>query len=578
MSATLAELIEAPHGTRFVIPWSWLTSNSKKSMEIVFQFAFDEEQDFSRGFAIHHLRYIQISDVKAIKYLDYRHVLLAIEEIQKIVHNAKYSELPTVDDTREVFSGDKINSFEIYEDMIRKASNLEDLADAILNRIDAEFPMSERDRTVVCARAEWYTSDPQTLDSIGRDYGLTRERIRQISKKFEITMIDLTGELRFAKLLSQAAMASESFEDFQKQAVESSLTSEEDLDVTQCESIMKFLSGSSGWQPFLDQLELWRSLDDEKSRAVSQLTKFRSKMGFIDAAYASKSLGFTPEDMIDLIKEKYPRSILSKSVVLARTEKIVSTFEAAISKQLTLCETLSAEELLVGARRHASLRNDSMPAEDADYIHIIHSLCGNPPTKETFLKTQLYETDLSESDKWLIEVFNSSQSGLLHRVEITKFGIDSGMNLGSITAYCGSSPFIRPHSNGVYSLIGIYPDPIQVATHAELALAQDRSVEMTIEFDGSNVALKLLPNLNTYASGVLLPSREIKEIFTDSTFSPFCTCGPIESKQVLRLSKEGFWMGFQSIFAHALQRHSFNANTPFQILFDFDQKKGILNP
>jgi hypothetical protein len=101
---------------------------------------------------------------------------------------------------------------------------------------------------------------------------------------------------------------------------------------------------------------------------------------------------------------------------------------------------------------------------------------------------------------------------------------------------------------------------------------------MTIEFEGSNVALKLLPNLNTYASGVLLPSREIKEIFTDSTFSPFCTCGPIESKQVLRLSKEGFWMGFQSIFAHALQKHSFNANTPFQILFDFDQKKAILNP
>ena len=46
MSATLAELIEAPQGTRFVIPWSWLTSNSKKSIEIVFQFAFDEEQDF----------------------------------------------------------------------------------------------------------------------------------------------------------------------------------------------------------------------------------------------------------------------------------------------------------------------------------------------------------------------------------------------------------------------------------------------------------------------------------------------------------------------------------------------------
>jgi hypothetical protein len=194
------------------------------------------------------------------------------------------------------------------------------------------------------------------------------------------------------------------------------------------------------------------------------------------------------------------------------------------------------------------------------------------------LKTQLYETELSESDRWLIEVFNSAQSGLLHRVEITKFGIETGMNLGSIAAYCGSSPFIRPHSNGVFSLIGIYPDAIQVATHAELALAQEKAVEMSLEFEGSNVALNLIPNFNTYASGVVLPSREIKEIFTDSVFSPFCSCGPIESKQVIRLSKEGFWMGFQSIFAHALQKHSFNANTAFQILFDFDQKKAFLKP
>jgi hypothetical protein len=61
-------------------------------MEIVFQFAFDEKQDFSRGFAIHHLRFVQINDVKAIKYLDYRHVLLAVEEVKKVVQNPKYSD------------------------------------------------------------------------------------------------------------------------------------------------------------------------------------------------------------------------------------------------------------------------------------------------------------------------------------------------------------------------------------------------------------------------------------------------------------------------------------------------------
>ena len=87
MITTLADLVDTPSGNRYLIPWKWLTSNAKKTMEIVFQFAFDEEQDFTRGFAIHHLRYVDLVDVKAIKYLDFKHVQLAIEEIQRIALN-----------------------------------------------------------------------------------------------------------------------------------------------------------------------------------------------------------------------------------------------------------------------------------------------------------------------------------------------------------------------------------------------------------------------------------------------------------------------------------------------------------
>jgi hypothetical protein len=219
-----------------------------------------------------------------------------------------------------------------------------------------------------------------------------------------------------------------------------------------------------------------------------------------------------------------------------------------------------------------------MSASESDYIDIIHSLCGNPPTLEKFKETQLYQTELSESDNWLIGIFNSSPSGLLHRVEITKFGLESNMNLGSVTAYCGSSPFIRLHGNGVYSLIGKTPSAQEVSTHAELALAQDGAVDLHIEFQGSNVQFILKPNLNTYASGVLLPSREIKDIFKDSIFSPSCTCGVMESKQLIRLSKEGFWLGFQSFFAHALQNHGFTINSQYELFFDFDLKSVILDP
>ena len=579
MSATVGDLIDAPlSGHRYLIPWHWLTANSRKTMEIVFQFAFDEEQDFSRGFAIHHLRFIDLADVKAIKYLEYKYVQLAIEEIQKLVANKKYSELPTIDDSDDFLETININKFEIYDDLIRKASNVEDLSEAILDRLDAEFPMSERDKAVVKARAAWYTSNPQTLDSIGRDYGLTRERIRQITKRYENPILEITGELRFARLLSNAAMASISLEDLQENATVQHLTQEDLLEINQCIEIMELLSNSNGWEGFRSQILLWDAQAVLDDAAVGKISKYRSKMGFIDANYAAQDLELTLEKTLEIIYEKYPRSVTSNSLVLARKANFVSTFEASVYKQFLVTESLPASEILVGVRRHASLRNDSMSASESDYLGIIHTLCGNPPAMEKFNETQLYQTELSESDNWLIGIFNSSPSGLLHRVEVTKFALESGMNLGSVTAYCGSSPFIRLHGNGVYSLIGKKPSAQEVSTHAELALAQDGAVDLHIEFQGSNVQFILKPNLNTYASGVLLPSREIKDIFEDTIFSPSCTCGLIESKQLIRLSKEGFWLGFQSIFAHALQNHGFTINSQYELFFDFDLKSVTLDP
>ena len=578
MSATIGDLIDAPLGNRYLIPWQWLTVNSKKTMETLFQFAFDEEQDFSRGFAIHHLRFIDLADVKAIKYLDYKYVQLAIEEIQNLVFNQKYPELPTIDDSEQFIGTIHINKFEIYDDLIRKASNIEDLAQAILDRLDAEFPMSERDKAVVSARATWFTSSPQTLDSIGRDYGLTRERIRQITKKYENPNIQVNGEIRFAKSLSDLAVASYSLEDLKENGASQSLTSEEYLDTDQCAEIMGLLSDSTGWNGFRSQLLNWQAQEALDDAAVGRISKYRSKMGFIDAAYAAKDMKLTLEKTLEIINEKYPRLVMSDTLVLARTEKLVSTFESSVFKQLLVIESLPANEILVGVRRYASLRNDAMSGLEDNYIDIIHSLCGTPPTLENFKQTQLYQTELRESDVWLIGIFNSSPNGLLHRVEITKYGIESRVNLGSITAYCGSSPFIRPHAKGVYSLIGKYPSNQQVSTHAELALAQDTAVDFQIEFQGSNVSFILKPNLNTYASGVLLPSREIKDIFRDSIFTPSCVCGSMDSKQLIRLSKEGFWTGFQSIFAHALQNHGFTINSRFNLFFDFDLKTVILDP
>lgn len=578
MSSKIADLIDSPNGTHQIIPWQWLTSNSRKIMEIVFQVAFDDEQNFTLGFAIDHLKYIDVRDVKAIRYLDFRKVLSTIEEIQNIAKSYQYQNLASIYEIVSPKSESLGEPFLAHDNMIRQSSNLEDLLAAILNRLDAERSMSERDRAVLCSRADWYTPNPQTLDAIGRQYGLSRERIRQITKKFEEPLWQLVGELTFAKELSRLALEAESIEKLQNLASESFLTTENSLDVSQCKSIMQYLPNSKGWDGFSSKLKMWEIEDKELSESSTTITKYRSKMGFIDVAFAVKELGSSPEKIISVIKAKYPRFLKSRNLVLARTDSHVSTFESALAKQLLLVPSIEASDLLIGARRHASVRNDPMPGDESDYINIIHELCGKPPSLERFLENQLYRTELSELENWIVNIFNSSPNGLLHRVEITKIGIQSRVNLGSITVYCGSSPIIRTHSKGIFSLIGTAPTADQVSTHAELALSQDSSVEINLEFSESNIWLTLKPNLNAYASGVLLPNRELKDLFTDFIFSPNCICGPIDSKQVLTISKDGFWKGFQSIFSHALQSHDFEISSVFRIFFDFHQSTATLHP
>ena len=50
-----------------------------------------------------------------------------------------------------------------------------------LIEIISEFP--ENERTVICARFGLWSGQSQTLDQVGKDMGVTRDRIRQLEAK-----------------------------------------------------------------------------------------------------------------------------------------------------------------------------------------------------------------------------------------------------------------------------------------------------------------------------------------------------------------------------------------------------------
>ena len=576
MNLTLEDLVETKNGNRFVIPWKWLTASARQTLQVIFAVYFDEEQDFSRGFAVHHLGLVSVSDAKAIRYLDPRKVNFLVEEIQKIVKNPKYLSLPTLDDELVIESSSAVDVFEIYDDMIRKASNLQDFTNAILERLTAEFEISDRNLQIVLERSEWICDNPSTLDAIGKEYGITRERVRQITKKYENPVLRIKGQIRFIDSVVAILENAGSLEDFMQTLIGAELSTDNYISMQRLNALFAIFGESSEAAKYFELLEMLESEERRLNGIAGGLSKFRSKLGFIDLSYAQKSLGIELDQLKNAILQKYPRTLFVEKLALARTNRWTTIFESSIGKQLLFNQNLESSELLVGIKRIASQRQDSLSFNDEIYIELIGLLCGNPINAEKFLSGMDEDFELSESDSWLIREFQNSHDGMLHRIEIAKRGIETGFNLGSLTAYLGSSPLIRPLSNGVFTLVGNSFLPDEVLTHAELALAQDPAVGMSLEYEGSNIYLNLTPNLGLHSSGVVLPNREIKDLFSGYVFALDCTCGACKSEQLIRLSKDGFWQGFNGLLSHALTVHKIGLGATLRIYFDFELQKATL--
>lgn len=575
MTASLADFVDQEFGTRQVIPWNWLTSSSKAVLESIFKMNLDSEQEFERGFSVHHLMYINMSDVKAIRYIETSKISMAITEIQNLVRLPKYQSLPTLDDD-DRYSEDPINAFQVYEEMIRKAKTVDSLSESIFARLEAEFKPSPRDTEIIFRRVPWLSANPETLDNIGQEFNLTRERIRQITKRYERPDLPIVGEIKLFARIDELLQAPVSYDDFRQSVLSAGIVIDEDFDCSRFLTLMEIFPKSIEFARLNSKIEEWSEQIKEADKLVEKISKFRRKMGFINAQYVASELGISVHSAIEAVKRRYPRSISSGDLILARTASNTSTFEGAISKQLLLVEELDTDSLLEGAKRHGRIRNDPMQDQESDYLKIIEILCGSPPSHEYFRAHQESEVEFNDLEKWLIYEFRSSRSGMLHRIELVRSAIRSKVNLGSVTAYCGSSPLLRPHGSGVFSLVGCTPTREEVAIHAELALAQDQTFRAEMSFDASNILYTFNPTLNNYASGVLMPSREVKELFNSAVFIPRCSCGNIETVQVLKLKSEGFWTGFQSIFGHALSEHDYGVNSEFRIYFDFQAKTALL--
>jgi hypothetical protein len=203
-------------------------------------------------------------------------------------------------------------------------------------------------------------------------------------------------------------------------------------------------------------------------------------------------------------------------------------------------------------------------------------LADNPPSIERLLEKMMQPAQLAESDKWLIKVFTNSNTGILHRNDVVNAALNDGFDFTSAGVYLSTSMLIRPLSTGLFRLIGTNVSHSQAKIANRIAKDSIGEIVITSEFVGDNLILRIIPNANSL-SGVIFPTKAVKEMLRNMEFMPNCTCGQLFTNQRVKVTESNFLMGFNAIFKHGINEHDLIVGSEFEVEFNFKLNSCTLN-
>ncbi len=161
---------------------------------------------------------------------------------------------------------------------------------------------------------------------------------------------------------------------------------------------------------------------------------------------------------------------------------------------------------------------------------------------------------------------------MMHRNEITAAAMRDGKNMSSVGVFLLFNPLIRPVGSAVMALANCIVNQEDIQRHASVAKAVEDKTHIEFEFSGSNIMLRITPNLNTLMAGVLFPNAELRDLIKDFAFGVTCECDEMTSAQQLRLRPPNFWTGFTAALKHMMVAHGFTKGDTLFLRLDFDRK------
>lgn len=333
--------------------------------------------------------------------------------------------------------------------------------DAILSAI-----LEGRNRELVGKYWGFVGDKPRTLESVGQEYGMTRERVRQIAQKAEDAVRDMwlptdNIELALKQLARRAPLSLSEAQGFvSKQEGDPNLTVESLLnaaDVFDLPCDTKIVREGDAY--FVDKSDRTPSIHE----MVIDFRKATSKSGCINIDRMSLRLtgGLDSAQTIKSVLKGLPETIWLDDghswAASAAPER--SRLGNNIRKVLTVCDGIHVSELRNAVLRYHRI---SFAPPQAVLLAFASKIAGyEVKDGKIFRPKDFVPFELGELEAVLFDCFRTLGSPL-PREKIEDFCIDHrGVNVNSFWVYLIYSPLVQRIAPGIFGLVGA---PVPVGT------------------------------------------------------------------------------------------------------------------
>lgn len=363
-----------------------------------------------------------------------------------------------------------------------------EIGEPLLNRalerwLEIGGPASERSRMGLAARLGWIGPPPCTLEQAGQIAGVTRERIRQIQKRFEesapgrfrIASVERAVETiraavpiraeRATELLAEEGIASRPIHPEGLLRAARLLGLDPGFEVARLEPIGEVCAPRGA---HVDAGLLRQVLSDIKRHA--------RPFGFIDrgmvAAILDEGLGEDAGEIADLLLALDRAQDLGDGWFYLVTDHRQPTVRLIEDMLAVAGGSLTASELRRGLERRLRWRKAGGHLHAETLVpptQAILSFCRGRTRSFQVRGTRVnaihpvdWRRRIAPTERTLVETILDAPGHVLHRDEFEAGAVARGVNANTFSVMTSYSPFIKELGGGLWTVRGVEPDPVEV--------------------------------------------------------------------------------------------------------------------